>query len=259
MIRLILASLESLVYPLILVLAMWVTFLFNINYNLHLENFGLQPHLKHGLIGILLMPLLHENLEHIFSNSIPILVAGGFLFYYFKNYAWLIIGSIWIGGGTILWFIGESGTNHVGASGLVYGLVFFLLVSGVIRGHRQLAAVALLMVFLYGSLMWGLFPEYVRLLRENISWEGHLGGAIVGTLMAIILIKRGPKVEKVEMYNDEVDDSDEYPYWLDEKEQEEQLHRDENEENKDENSPNETNIKYRYIPKSANPWEKDDG
>lgn len=258
---------EQMVYPLVLVMSMWVVYFFNLNYQLNLEQFGLQPHLKNGLIGILCMPLLHENLEHLFSNSIPLLVAGGFLFYYFKNLTWLIIGSIWIGGGIILWFIGETGTNHIGASGLVYGLVFFLLISGMLRGHRQLAAVALLMVFLYGSLIWGLFPEYARLLRENISWEGHLGGAIVGSIMAVALLKKGPKKDPIPQ-DDEDDEIDEFPYWLEDQNSmhnqngEEPIIKKEEEEEKEnldsEKRNDDVEIKYRYVPKNANPWENTD-
>jgi membrane associated rhomboid family serine protease len=250
MIRLFYALLESLVYPLILVMIMWLVFVGNINYGWNLERFGLHPHEIKGLLGILFMPLLHENLEHLFSNSIPILVAGGFLFYYFNRWTWLIISTIYIGSGTILWFIGETGTNHIGASGLVYGLVFFLLVSGLIRGQRQLAAVALLMVFLYGSLVWGLFPEYARLVEKNISWEGHLGGAIVGILMAILLIKKGPVNNSENLHDDE--DDDENPYWLDD--QSEDVEKSEPE-SKTENDPI---INYRYVPKNANSWEQND-
>ena len=233
---------------------MWVTYLFNINYHWHLEEFGLKPHLAEGLTGIFLMPFLHENLEHLFSNSIPLLVAGSFLFYYFKNWTWLIGATVWLFGGMLLWLIGEEGTIHIGASGLVYGLVFFLLVSGIIRGHRNLAAVALLMIFLYGSLVWGLFPDYVKLMKENISWEGHLGGAISGSLMAILLLKKGPQ-KPVDDIIDEEEDEDEFPYWMDddtEKEISEEL------EKETEPTTKQQAIKYRYVPKNANPWEKDD-
>ena len=178
-----------------------------------------------------------------------------FLFYYFKNWTWLIAGVVWLMGGIILWFIGDTGTIHIGASGLVYGLVFFLLASGIIRGHRNLAAVALLMVFLYGSLVWGLFPDYVKLFKENISWEGHLGGAISGTLMAFLLINKGPQKPMEEISDDVEDDEwDEAPYWLADENDKENIGDD-----TDEHKPNqEPSIHYKYVPKNANPWEKDD-
>ena len=220
-----------------------------------------------GLIGIVTMPFLHENFEHLFSNTIPLLVAGSFIFYYFKNWTWLITGLIWLLGGLILWFIGDEGTNHIGASGLVYGWVFFLLISGIIRGHRHLAAVALLMVFLYGSLVWGLFPDYIKLIKENISWEGHLGGAIIGLLLAFLLIKKGPQ-NPVDLISEEYEeDTNEIPYWMIDTEGKMEQEVTEtnptiepnlpNEINKP-NLPNETNFNYRYVPKNANPWEKDD-
>jgi len=243
---------DTILYPLLLVMSLWVVYLFNINYHLDLEAYGLRPHLKEGLIGIITMPFLHENMEHLFSNTIPLLVAGSFLVYYFKNWTWLIYAVVWIVGGTFLWFVGEEGTNHIGASGLVYGLVFFLLISGFIRGNRHLAAVALLMVFLYGSLMWGLFPEYVRMIKENISWEGHLGGAIAGGLMAIILIKKGPQ-NPVEAIEEDEEDTDEDKYWLEDHEKMQP----EIEPEQPESDP-EPMIRYRYVPKNANPWENTD-
>ena len=213
MIRQLISLLDNLIYPLVIVMSMWVVYLFNLHYSLHLNELGLRPHARDGWSGIIFMPLLHENLEHLFSNSVPILVAGFFLFYYFKNWSWVILGSIWTGSGIILWFLGSEGTLHIGASGLVYGLVFFMLVSGLIRRNRELAAIALLMVFLYGGLVWGLFPEYVRLLRENISWEGHVGGAVMGSIMALALLKKGPPAPKMHDPEEE-EDEEEFPYWM---------------------------------------------
>lgn len=245
--------LNNLLYPLLIVLGMWVLFLFNIAYGWNLETLGLKPHYVDGWWGLLFMPLLHENAEHIFSNTIPVFVAGGFIFHYFKNWAWLVFSSIWLGTGIILWFIGQAGTNHIGASGLVYGLVFFLLISGFIRQNRELSAVALLMVFLYGGLLWGLFPEYVRLTRENISWEGHLAGAIMGILMSLFLIKKGPQ-KTIDLIEEEDEDLEEFPYWLEENAEESMK---ENPDQVNEEKPR-TIIHYRYVPKNANPWEKDD-
>ncbi len=214
MIRLAWSMFESAMYPLIMVMCMWLTYFLNIDLQWHAEELGVRPHQISGLIGIATMPFLHENLEHLFSNSLPLVVAGSFLFYYFKKLTWLICAVVWVVGGGILWCIGSPGTLHIGASGLVYGLVFFLLISGVIRAHRNLAAVALLMVFLYGSLVWGLFPEYVYIMKENISWEGHLGGAISGIAMAIILRKKGPPKPVDDITPDDNDIEDDNPYWM---------------------------------------------
>lgn len=240
-------------YPLILVMIMWLVYLFNLKYGWNLEVYGLKPHSSEGFIGIFSMPFLHENLEHIFSNTVPILVAGGFMFYYFKEWTWAAMAAIWIGTGVFLWFVGKEGTIHIGASGLVYGFVFFLLFSGFLRNNRELSAVALLMVFLYGGIMWGLFPDYIRLTGQNISWEGHMGGAIMGILMAVLLLKKGP-ANTVEQIEEDEDDPFEYPYWLEGNEIPE-----ENNEKENGSLPDEpVQIKYRYIPKNGNPWEKDD-
>ncbi|NUM31592.1 MAG: rhomboid family intramembrane serine protease [Bacteroidetes bacterium] len=255
MFRLIANLIDDAIYPLILVMAMWVAFFFNIKYNLNLEIYGLKPHDITGLKGILFMPFLHENFEHLFSNTVPVLVAGFFLFYYFKNLTWLILSFIWLGSGIFIWFVGQNGTLHIGASGIVYGLVFFLLITGFLRRHKQLLAVALIMVFLYGSIMWGLFPDYVKLLKENISWEGHLGGAMSGILIAILLLKKGPQTPKHEIIEDEDDEIEigQIPYWM-EGVNENEIDTQE----KDELKNSESSIKYKYVPKNANPWEKDD-
>lgn len=248
MLRTLWSIMDSAIYPILMAMSMWLCFLFNINYGWNLEDFGIRPHETNGLLGILTMPFLHENFEHLFSNTIPILVAGSFIFYYFKSWTWIIGLSVWVFSGLFVWLVGESGTNHIGASGLVYGLVFFLLISGIVRGHKNLAAVALLMVFLYGSLVWGIFPEYTRLIQENISWEGHMGGAIAGSILALSLLRKGPQ-KPIEITEPETDEEEgETPYWMEDAS--------ETEENSDSAETNE--IKYRYVPKNANPWEKDD-
>ncbi len=253
MVRLAWSMFDYAMYPLIMVLGMWLLYFLNIDLGWHAEELGLKPLELSGLVGILLMPFLHENMEHLFSNSVPLLVAGSFLFYYFKKLTWLISLVVWLMGGMILWCIGLPNTIHIGASGLVYGLVFFLLLSGIIRGHRNLAAVALLMVFLYGSLFWGIFPDYVLLIKENISWEGHLGGAISGMLMAVLLRNKGPQkpIENISPDDDDDTMDEENQYWM----QEDDIAnaKDPALENTESEKPSFT---FRYVPKNANPWEQ---
>ena len=99
----------------------------------------------------------------------------------------------YLASGLLTWCIGDPNSTHIGASALVYGLNLFLIASGFIRGNRLLIVISLIMVFLYGSFIWGMIPSLA--IPQNISWEGHLSGAIIGVLLAIFLRKEGPQKE----------------------------------------------------------------
>jgi len=144
----------------------------------------------------------------LFSNSIPLLVLGWCLFYFYRDLGYGVFPILWILSGIFTWIFGRY-SWHIGASGLVYSLTFFLFFSGIFRRYIPLMAVSLMIVFLYGSTVWGMFPiaEYVD---PTISWEGHFSGAISGFLCALIFRKQGPQKPKpVEEEEDEEEDSEE--------------------------------------------------
>lgn len=183
-----------------------------------MSRWGVMPQTAHGLIGILTLPFLHGSWEHLFTNIVPVLLLGTALYYCYPTLANRVMLISWIGSGLLTWCIGKPESVHVGASALIYALNLFLIVSGFIRGNRQLIVIALIMVFLYGSFIWGMIPELA--IPQNISWEGHLSGAIAGTILAFFYKKEGP--QKEEHHWDEDDDSDqdddhqdqgEKPYW----------------------------------------------
>lgn len=91
--------------------------------------------------------------------------------------------------GILVWFGGREAW-HIGASGLVYGLASFLFFSGIIRKYFRLVALSLLVVFLYGEMVWGIFPGVYK----NVSWESHMLGFISGILLAIVYRKEGPQM-----------------------------------------------------------------
>ena len=111
------------------------------------------------------------------------------LFYFYRGIAPYIFFLIWIGGGVFTFLFGKSGW-HIGSSGLIYGLAFFLFFSGIFRKHVPLIALSLLITFLYGGLVWNMFPQFAKV---TTSWEGHMGGAIAGMLCAVGFIKYGPQ------------------------------------------------------------------
>ena len=197
--------LGSLIIPLILVALMWLVKIIEVSFGIDLGSWGVVPHTPRGLIGIFTLPFLHGSWEHLLSNSVPILVLGTALYYCYPTLANRVMLITYLASGLLTWGIGNPHSVHIGASALVYGLNLFLITSGFIRGNRMLIVIALIMVFLYGSFIWGMIPALA--IPQNISWEGHLSGAIIGVLLALFLRKEGPQKE-VYHWEEEEDDDD---------------------------------------------------
>ncbi len=153
----------------------------------NLISFGLLPRSVHDLRGIITFPLIHKDYEHLFSNSIPLFILMALLRYFYKEMSFKVFTLVWILSGFWLW-LGGRPAYHIGASGLVYGLSSFIFFSGVWRKERKTMAVSLIVVFLYGGMVWGLFPFF----RET-SWEGHLFGGLSGLLLSWVYRKEGPQ------------------------------------------------------------------
>lgn len=151
------------------------------------HSLGIYPAKWNGLIGILSAPLIHGSLEHITSNSLPLLVLSTAMFFFYRKIAYETISIIYLVSGIWVWIFAVPG-YHIGASGLIYGMAFFLFFSGVFRKKRELIAVALLVVILYGSIIWGLLPY-----DPKISWQTHLFGAIIGTILSFYHARRDQK------------------------------------------------------------------
>jgi len=181
---------HSLFFPSLFLLVIWVVEIVEYTLQLNFAKYGLFPLEWKGLRGILLSPLIHGGFKHLFNNSIPILVLGTALFYFYRELSYRIFFLIYLLSGLWLWFFGRQ-AYHIGASGLVYGLASFLFFSGIFRRYFRLMAISLLVVFLYGSMIWGIFP-----IREHISWEAHLMGGIAGLLLAVFYKNQGPQRPK---------------------------------------------------------------
>ncbi len=165
------------------------------------------PLLPEGLIGIITSPLLHGNLDHIIGNSVPIAVLMFLLYQFYPISANKVFILGWIFTGFLLWLLPpidlKTGeylyTCTIGASGIVYVLAFFLFFSGVFKWHMKLLTISLLVVLYYGSLIWGMFPEdFFYNLEEpsKISWQAHLAGAIIGSILAFSFKNVGEKKKK---------------------------------------------------------------
>jgi len=151
-----------------------------LGWGLELERFGVRPREWLGLPGILAAPLLHAGFEHLIANSIPLLVLGTTMLHLYPTAAFRALPVIYFGPGIAVWLFGADGV-HVGASGLVYGLVSYIFVAGLIRRDRRAIAASLLVSFMYGTLTWGVLP-----IRHGVSWETHLAAALIGVAMAIL-------------------------------------------------------------------------
>ena len=160
---------------------LWLVQLLNWGLDLGLERFGVSPRRSGGLPGILIAPLLHGGFSHLTANSLPLLVLGAGMLYLYPNATLTVIPAVYLGPGVAVWLFARESV-HVGASGLVYGLVSYIFVAGVIRHDRRAVAASLLVYFLYGTLAWGVFPG-----KPGVSWETHLAAALIGVILAVVL------------------------------------------------------------------------
>ncbi len=197
--------LGSTIIPIILVAIMWLVKIVETVFDLDFSFLGIKPMSAEGLLGILLFHFIHGDWHHLFANTVPILVLGSSLYYFYRPIANKILLILMFSTGLITWCMARSGV-HIGASGLVYGLTYFLMLSGFIRRDRKLIIISLIVVFLYGSLVWGLYPKYA--IENNISWEGHLAGFIMGIFLAFYFRKEGPQREEYIWDSDDDDDDD---------------------------------------------------
>ena len=185
--------------PLLLVFLIWLVYWIEIKFNLNFTSYGVYPKKISGLKGIIFSPFIHSGISHLVNNSIPLVVLTASLFYFYNKLAFRILFLGIFLTGFITWVIGRP-SYHIGASGIIYMLVSFLFFSGIFRKYYRLIALSLVIVFLYGSMFWYLFP-----IEEKISWEGHLSGFLVGFFFAIIYKKIGPQQPVKEWEEDEFD------------------------------------------------------
>ena len=188
-------------FPGIFILVLWLILLLEKGLGVDWHHLGVYPRMVEGLWGIFTSPLIHSGVRHLFSNSISLLILGWCLFYFYKEIGFAVMPVVWILSGSLTWCIGRE-SWHIGASGLIYALSFFLFFSGIFRKYIPLMAVSLLVVFLYGSTLWNMFP-IAELVDPSVSWEGHLSGAISGLICAGIFRKYGPQKPVEELEEDE--------------------------------------------------------
>ncbi|MFD2530624.1 rhomboid family intramembrane serine protease [Polaribacter marinaquae] len=171
--------------PVLYVIAIWVIYWIEIKFNFNFNKFGILPRNFQGLRGVFFTHFIHSDTKHLFNNSIPLFVLLLSLFYFYRDIGLKILIYGGVLSGALTWIIARE-SYHIGASGIVYLLFSFVFFSGIIRKHYRLVALSLIIIFLYGSMIW-----YVLPIKEGMSWEGHLSGFIMGFLFSIIYRKKG--------------------------------------------------------------------
>lgn len=221
---------HTFLFPVFFLILIWIIKIGEVILEEDLATFGVYPREAKGLPGILLSPLIHGSFSHLTGNSVPIFILSLGLFYYYPKVSYRVFFSIYIAVGLWVWVAARQ-SYHIGASGVVYGLAAFHFLSGILRKHRGLMAFSLLVVFLYGSMVWGVLP-----IVESVSWESHLFGIIAGVISAYIFRKEGPQHQPHVWVEEEIPEEEYSDAEADNHDQ-------------DENVPPGINIRYEYVEK----------
>ena len=184
---------------------LWIIKTVEMFFHLELARYGVYPRQTGGLAGILLGPFIHGSWSHLVANTLPIIVLGTALLYGYPRSAKVVLPVVWLGSGLGVWLFARE-AYHIGASGLTFGVMFFLLVIGILRWDKRAIVLSMIVFLLYGSMVWGIFP-----LQPGISFESHFFGAVIGTLLAIMLKNHDPAPkEKTYSWEEETDDIEEF-------------------------------------------------
>ncbi len=187
------------IIPILYVVVIWFIYWIEIYFSFNFNKFGVFPRTLKGFRGVFLTHFIHSNANHVFNNSIPLFVLLSSLFYFYKevSYKVLIFGAFLTG--FLTWIIARE-SYHIGASGIVYLLFSFIFFSGIIRKHFRLVALSLVVIFLYGSMIW-----YVLPIKEGMSWEGHLSGFLIGFVFSFLFKNKGIVKEEYQFIESEFD------------------------------------------------------
>jgi membrane associated rhomboid family serine protease len=232
---------RSMVVPVLFVLVMWAVFGWEHYYDVSFNSYGVFPRDFIGLRGIILSPFIHGDFNHIVNNSYPILILGTAIFYFYRKSAKFVLMYSILMTGLWVWAMARS-SFHIGASGLIYAWGAFLFTSGVLNKNKRMMGLSLLIVFLYGSMVWGVLP-----LVPGVSWESHLFGALAGIILAFVFQKEGPQRKTYQW--EENEEEYEIEFW-NMTQEEIQLYYIKKQQEKTSAQRTEVSIKYDFKPKS---------
>jgi membrane associated rhomboid family serine protease len=200
---------HSLIFPSVLLAIIWLIKLAETLLKIDFSDFGIYPQHIEGLRGILFAPLLHSGFAHLSANSVPLFVLTAGLFYFYDKIAPMIFSLLWLVTGFWVWVFAKDTGIHIGASGVVYALAAFHFTGGLLRKEPRMMAFSLLVVFLYGGLIWGIIPNFMP--EKNISWESHILGLLAGVILAFFYRNNGPRKKEYSWDEEEDPDPDEEP------------------------------------------------
>lgn len=166
------------------VVLLWAIELINSLLGRALNVYGVIPRTGIGLRGILFMPFLHGNFAHLAANTIPLIVLGWLIMLRKTSDFFTVSIVTMVVSGLGIWLTGAPHSVHIGASGLIFGYLGFLLLRGYFERRISSIILSLMVGLVYGSLIWGVLPS-----QPGISWQGHLFGLIGGGLAAKLLAK----------------------------------------------------------------------
>ena len=240
----------SMVFPALLILLLWAIKLIEVGFQTSFAEYGLEPQTVQGLRGILFSPILHADWAHLSSNSVPLFLLSSGLFYYYGKKAKAIFILCWLVTGLWVWIFAKDTGIHIGASGVVYALATFHFMGGLLRREPRMMAFSLLVVFLYGSLVWGISPDFFP--GKNISWESHLLGGLAGILIAFAYRDEGPQ-RKIYKWDEDDETEDVDMDYSEQAEIKEEENADDQTkiQNNTENSTGEGTFKYKFREKES--------
>ncbi len=170
---------------------------------------GIYPRRATGLIGIICAPLIHSSFAHLFANTAPIILIGTMLLYGYPRAARVLLPVVYLGSGISVWLFARE-SYHIGASGVAFGMLFFVFTVGILRWDRRAIALSLVVFFLYGGMILGVLP-----IQQDISFESHLSGALIGIMLAFRLRQHDPAAPRKqyswEQEDEEADDNEDRP------------------------------------------------
>jgi len=188
--------------PMVAVLSIWIVFWVEVQFVINLNDYGVYPRTLSGLKGVIFSPFIHGSIKHLYNNTIPLAVLTAFLFYFYQSAALRVLLFGTLASGLLTWAIARP-SFHIGASGVIYLLASFIFFKGILAKNYRLVALSLVVVFIYGSMIWYIFP-----VKDGISWEVHLAGFVTGLVLAFVTRVRVPEVRKYDWEREDFNEED---------------------------------------------------
>ncbi len=170
---------------------MWAVEVLDLLPFLHLDSYGIRPRSATGLIGIIVAPFLHDGFGHLLVNSIPFVVLGGMVLLGGVRMFWRVTVFVTVLGGLGAWLFAGGFTNHIGASGLIFGYFGFVLARGFFEQSLAWILISFATLIFYGGLLFGVLP-----IHAGVSWQGHLFGFLAGVGTARLMFPKGNNLHR---------------------------------------------------------------